>query len=730
MKAVIYARYSSDSQREESIEGQLRECKEYAERNGITVLSAYIDRALSAKTDNRPEFQRMIKDSAKGLFDIVLVWKLDRFARNRYDSAHYKAILKKNGAKVVSAKEAIAEDSTGILLESLLEGYAEFYSVELSEKIHRGQKENALKGLNNGGGIPLGYLLGKDQRLEVDPITAPLVVEIFSRYAEGETIRAIVDSLNERGLQTKRNKPYTMSSFNSILKNRKYIGEYKYQDVVIPGGVPSIVPQELFDRVQARMEKNKRAPAMSKADEKFLLTTKLFCGKCGRLMVGESGTSHTGKKHYYYKCGSAKRKTGCTKKAVKKDWIENLVVGRTMRMIFDDRTLAAIAEMVLEVQSRESTSLPVLKRQLAQAEQGIENMLNAIQQGLFTSSTKHRLEELEATKERLTVSILQEELKKPHLTKEQILFFLNRFRAIDISKPEQRQHLIDSFVNAVYVYDDKIILTFNYKDGTEAITLDDIKGSDLEAACPPKAPTERLVLFSLLFDLFTLDLMLPLCYTVRDINKKENKKMAANHIKEQMHSGELYDPADESIMEEQFDCQELLYEYNQTRPHEQARRTELLRRMFAEIGDNCYIEPPFHANWGGHHVHFGKNVYANFNLTMVDDTHIFVGDYTMFGPNVTVASAGHPINPELRQRALQYNMPVHIGKNCWIGAGVIVVPGVTIGDNVVVGAGSVVTKDLPDNVVAVGNPCRVLRPVSEHDREFYFKNRRIPQDMF
>lgn len=486
MKAVIYARYSSDSQREESIEGQLRECKEYAERNGITVLSAYIDRALSAKTDNRPEFQRMIKDSAKGLFDIVLVWKLDRFARNRYDSAHYKAILKKNGAKVVSAKEAIAEDSTGILLESLLEGYAEFYSVELSEKIHRGQKENALKGLNNGGGIPLGYLLGKDQRLEVDPITAPLVVEIFSRYAEGETIRAIVDSLNERGLQTKRNKPYTMSSFNSILKNRKYIGEYKYQDVVIPGGVPSIVPQELFDRVQARMEKNKRAPAMSKADEKFLLTTKLFCGKCGRLMVGESGTSHTGKKHYYYKCGSAKRKTGCTKKAVKKDWIENLVVGRTMRMIFDDRTLAAIAEMVLEVQSRESTSLPVLKRQLAQAEQGIENMLNAIQQGLFTSSTKHRLEELEAAKERLTVSILQEELKKPHLTKEQILFFLNRFRAIDISKPEQRQHLIDSFVNAVYVYDDKIILTFNYKDGTEAITLDDIKGSDLEAACPPK----------------------------------------------------------------------------------------------------------------------------------------------------------------------------------------------------------------------------------------------------
>lgn len=188
MKAVIYARYSSDSQRDESIDGQIRECKEYAERNGLKVLSCYIDRALSAKTDNRPEFQRMIRDSAGGLFDVVLVWKLDRFARNRYDSAHYKAILKKNGVKVVSAKEAIAEDSTGILLESLLEGYAEFYSVELSEKIHRGQKENALKGKNNGGGIPLGYVLNhQTQKLEIDPLTAPLVVEIFTRYADGES---------------------------------------------------------------------------------------------------------------------------------------------------------------------------------------------------------------------------------------------------------------------------------------------------------------------------------------------------------------------------------------------------------------------------------------------------------------------------------------------------------------------------------------------------------------
>ena len=213
-----------------------------AGREGYVDFGAFYDRALSAKTDNRPDFQRMVKDSAKKLFDIVLVWKLDRFARNRYDSAHYKAILKKNGVKVVSAKEAIAEDSTGILLESLLEGYAEFYSVDLSEKIHRGQKENALKGLNNGGGVPLGYLLGKDKKLEIDPLTAPLVLEAFTRYADREVIREIVESFNDRGLHTKRNKPFNMNSFYAVLKNRKYIGEYRYQDVVIPGGVPAIVP--------------------------------------------------------------------------------------------------------------------------------------------------------------------------------------------------------------------------------------------------------------------------------------------------------------------------------------------------------------------------------------------------------------------------------------------------------------------------------------------------------
>lgn len=199
----------------------------------------------------------------------------------------------------------------------------------------------------------------------------------------------------------------------------------------------------------------------------------------------------------------------------------------------------------------------------------------------------------------------------------------------------------------------------------------------------------------------------------------------AGDVREKMHNTEFYLPSDEELVREQTACLERLYDFNQTRPGEMEKRTAMLKEMFAEIGDGCYIEPPFHANFGGAHVHFGKNIYANFNLTMVDDTHIYVGDYTMFGPNVTVTTAGHPILPELREQGYQYNAAIHIGRNCWIGSGVMIMPGITIGDNVVIGAGSVVTHDLPSNVVAVGTPCKVLREVGEHDREYYFKEHKI-----
>lgn len=200
-------------------------------------------------------------------------------------------------------------------------------------------------------------------------------------------------------------------------------------------------------------------------------------------------------------------------------------------------------------------------------------------------------------------------------------------------------------------------------------------------------------------------------------------------LKEKMHGGELYLPTEPELFAEQMRCLEALYAFNDTRPSQLAEREKLLKEMFAEIGDGCYIEPPLYTNFGGRHCHFGNNVYANFHLTLVDDTHIYVGDNTMIGPNVTLATAGHPVYPPLRKEGYQYNAPVRIGKNCWLGAGVIVLPGVTVGDNTVIGAGSVVTKDIPSDVVAVGNPCRVMRPINERDKTYYFKDRKIPAEL-
>ena len=293
MTGVIYARYSSDNQREESIEGQLRECQAFAKKNDITLLEPYIDRALSAKTDHRPNFLKMIKDSAAKKFDVVIVWKLDRFSRNRVDSAHYKYILRKNGVKVISATESISEGSEGILLESVLEGIAEYYSAELSEKVVRGLTENALKCKYNGGTLPIGYTVDENQFFQIDPVAAPAVLDAFKKYAKGATMQEITDELNIKGIRSVRGTKITLNTVTRMLHNRRYIGEYQYRDVVIPNGIPAIVPAKLFEHVQERAAANKKAPAKHKAEDEYLLTTKLFCGYCQCLMTGESGTSHT-----------------------------------------------------------------------------------------------------------------------------------------------------------------------------------------------------------------------------------------------------------------------------------------------------------------------------------------------------------------------------------------------------------------------------------------------------
>ena len=495
MKAVIYARYSSDNQREESIEGQIRECTAFAEKNGITILKHYIDRAYSAKTDNRPEFQRMIQDCKEKLFDMILVWKLDRFSRNRYDSIIYKHTLKKNGVRLVSVNEPISESAEGVLLESVLEGFAEYFSLDLAEKVNRGLTENALKCKFNGGNPTIGYVIDQEQNFQIDPVKAPFVLDAFKMYDEGSTMSEIRDNLNEHNVLNNRGNPHTLNSVAKILKNRRYIGEYKYRDIVIPNGIPAIVPEELFERVQEKIEKNKKAPARHKAEDDYLLTTKLFCGHCGAYMCGESGRGRSGNVYHYYKCVSVKKKrTDCKKKAVKKDWIEDLVIKHIMEMVNDDKVIEAIVAMLMDLQERENIDLPLYEQQLRDVERNIENLLNAIQQGILTKSTKARMEEMEAAKEELAIRVANERMAKPKLTEEQLLHFLYKFRVLDMSKQAHRQRLIDTFVNRIYLYDDKLVITFNHKDGAETITLNDIEtalaeaenGSDLVSFAVPK----------------------------------------------------------------------------------------------------------------------------------------------------------------------------------------------------------------------------------------------------
>ena len=494
MISVIYARYSSDNQREESIEGQIRECTAFAEKNDLTILKHYIDRAYSARTDHRPAFQEMIKDSDKHLFDMVIVWKLDRFSRDRYDSARYKVLLKKNNVRVVSATEVISSGADGILLESVLEGFAEYYSADLAEKVTRGMTENALKCKFNGGSMPIGYVIDEEQHFQIDPLTAPFVLEAFKRYIEGATMKELIDFFNEKGIKNKSGGDINYNSIQRMLNNRRYIGEYAFRDIVVPDGIPAIVPKELFDRVQAKLAKNKKSPARHKAEEDYLLTTKLFCGCCGAYMCGESGKGRSGEVHRYYKCVSIKkRRTICNKKSVRKDWIEDIVVNATMKMLMSDTTIDAIVSALMTLQDAENVNLPLYEKQLKETNVAINNLLNAIQSGILNRSTKERFDQLEATRDELENKIAAEKLAKPRITEEQLRFFLDRFRKLDVRQLSHRRMLIDTFVNAVFLYDDKLVLTYNFREGTETITFDDLKnklgegfsGSDMSSVAAP-----------------------------------------------------------------------------------------------------------------------------------------------------------------------------------------------------------------------------------------------------
>lgn len=494
IKAVIYARYSSHNQREESIEGQIRECQEFADKNEMTVIDEYIDRALSGKTDNRPSFQKLIKDSEKKQFEAVIMYTLDRFARNRYDSAIYKAKLKKNGVKIFYAKQPLPDTPEGIILESVLEGYAEYYSENLSRNVKRGMTENALQGIAMGQ-INLGYRIGKNRKYEIEPTSSKAVKIIFNLYADNKSISYIVNYLNNKGYKTAKGNEFNKNSLSKILKNEKYIGTYKYDGIVLENTIPKIIDKELFEKVQVMLNKNKKTKAKHKGKEEYLLTTKLFCGHCNSYMVGDSGTSKTGKLYRYYKCNC---KNKCNKKPEKKEYIEDLIIETTIKEILTDENIMKITDKVIEIIEKEfkdNSNLLNLKDNLKDTNKKLKNLMSAIEQGIITTSTKTRLKELEKEKQDIEFKMYKEENKKPFLKKEHILYWLNSFKNGDVSNIEYKRQIIDTLINSVHIYDNvinktrKVVIFFNLSDSNNKIkssdTTDMVVHRRIELLIPP-----------------------------------------------------------------------------------------------------------------------------------------------------------------------------------------------------------------------------------------------------
>lgn len=474
-RGVIYARYSSDRQNEQSIVGQVDVCKKWATNNDIEIIDIYHDEALTGKTDKRPAFQRVIKDAKNGKFDYIIVYKLDRFARNRYDSAIYKAQLKKYNVKVISAMENITDGPEGIILESLLEGMAEYYSANLAQNVMRGLYQRAELGKYLGGTIPLGYKVDADKNYVIDENSAFLVKQIYERYANGYTIKEIIKELNDAGHKSSTGKNFTYNSMHTLLSNPKYIGRYEYNGVVIENALPRIIDDVTFEKVQQRVKLNKRSPARAKSTTTYHLTGKLFCGNCGSNMVGDSGTSSTGVTHFYYSCIEKKRRHGCKKKSVKKDWIEKLITDVTINQVLTDENIKHISENAFAIYEKEKddkSEINALKNALRETEKVIDNIMNAIEQGIITSSTKQRLTEAEERKNSILASIAREEIQKPKITKEHIEFFLYDIKNKICNSTDRTEVIIQTFVNAVYLYDDKMIITFNFTEGEELKKLE------------------------------------------------------------------------------------------------------------------------------------------------------------------------------------------------------------------------------------------------------------------
>lgn len=484
-KAAIYARYSSSSQTEQSIEGQIRVCTEYARHKGLVITAEYIDRAISGRTDNRPDFQRLIADCKKGLFDAVIVYRTDRFARNKYDSAIYKRELRRAGVELHYAAEAIPDGPEGIILESLMEGLAEYYSAELSQKIRRGIHESALKGHCTGGNLALGYKIAPDKSFEINEDEAGAVRTIFDMFNSGVSNAEICEHLNGLGLRTSRGNPFTKSSVPRIIQNEKYIGIYRCGEIRIDDAVPAIISKEAFFTAQKEVEKRRTSKQARLPRAEYLLSGKLFCGHCKKKMTGVSGTGKQGGKFYYYYCPSARYKKGCGKKQVQRDWIEDLVVSETVKHILQPDAIKYLSTRLYEIQladKNKDEELEFFKRKLAENKKALDNTLKAIESGVETKSLPLRLRELEIEQVHLEKEYERAQAHFVTLTPEQIEFMLLQYATPWEDEDAYKREVIDSFVSQVYLYDDRLLIYYNIRDDQPELAKSDLAGIENAAA--------------------------------------------------------------------------------------------------------------------------------------------------------------------------------------------------------------------------------------------------------